>query len=208
MQGFLIHSIILNLIYNLNFLAHIYLSGNNRGVIVGNFIGDAVKGNGFNQFPDDIKKGILLHRKIDEFTDKHAIVKESKSKLRENYGKHAGVVIDIFYDHFLANNWNKYSDEDLHDFIQNAYKILMAHNNILPAKVLLYLPYMFLNDWLGSYIHIESIKMVLNGMSRRTSLPDETNAALYLLKKHYDVFNNEFNTFFNEIISYVNNELN
>ena len=192
----------------MNFLAHIYLSGNNRGVIVGNFIGDAIKGNGYNKYPDDIKKGILLHRKIDEFTDKHTIVKESKSKLRENYGKHAGVVIDIFYDHFLANNWNKYSEEDLNDFIQNAYKILMAHSNILPDKIMRYLPYMVLNDWLGSYIHIESIKMVLNGMSRRTSLPDETKAALYLLKKHYDIFNNEFNMFFNEIISYVTNELN
>ncbi len=191
----------------MNFLAHIYLSGKSEGVIVGNFIGDAIKGNGYNNYPEDIKSGILLHRKIDYYTDSHIIVNKSKNKLRDHYGKHAGIVTDIFYDHFLAINWHKYSNENLSDFIRNAYEILMSYNNILPEEVIRYLPYMILNDWLGSYIHIESIKIVLNGMSRRTSLPDNTNSAVDILKKHYDEFNNEFNTFFNEIISYVNNEL-
>lgn len=192
----------------MNFLAHIYLSGNTEGVIIGNFIGDAIKGNRYNNYTEDIKQGILLHRKIDSFTDKHEIVGKSKRKLRNHYGKHAGVVIDIFYDHFLVKNWQNYSNENLNDFIQNAYKILMAHNNILPNEVLRYLPYMILNDWLGSYKHIDSIKMVLNGMSRRTSLPNKTNFAIETLEKNYYEFDSEFNTFFKDIIIFVKNELN
>lgn len=191
----------------MNFLAHIYLSGNNEGVIVGNFIGDAIKGNRYNSYEDNIKKGILLHRKIDYFTDNHEIVGISKSKLRVHYGKHAGIVVDIFYDHFLAKNWQSYSNEKLDDFVQNAYKILMAHNNILPDEVMRYLPYMVLYDWLGSYKHIESIKMVLNGMSRRTSLPNKTNYAIEILKNSYYELDNEFKTFFDDIIAFVQNEL-
>ncbi|MFC2086427.1 ACP phosphodiesterase [Bacteroidota bacterium] len=191
----------------MNFLAHIYLSGNNEELIVGNFIGDAIKGNRFNNYTNDIKQGILLHRKIDYFTDNHEIVAKSKSKLREYYRKHAGIVIDIFYDHFLAKNWQNYSNEDLGDFIQNAYKILMSHNNILPGEVMRYLPYMVLNNWLGSYKHIYSIKMILHGMSLRTSLPSKTNHAIEVLKNNYDEFDNEFNAFFKDIIVYTENEL-
>ena len=191
----------------MNFLAHIYLSGNNEGVIVGNFIGDAIKGNRFNNYEENIKKGILLHRKIDCFTDNHEIVGISKSKLRDHYRKHAGIVIDIFYDHFLAKNWQNYSNEDLNDFVQNAYKILMVHNNILPTEVMRYLPYMILYDWLGSYKHIESIKMVLNGMSRRTSLPNKTNYAIEILRSNYYELDNEFKAFFEDIIVFVQNEL-
>lgn len=88
----------------MNFLAHIYLSGNNDLIKIGNFMADGIRGNDYNQFPNEIKKGILLHRQIDTFTDSHAIYRKSKHRLHEKYGHYSGVIMDILYDHFLAKN--------------------------------------------------------------------------------------------------------
>ena len=90
----------------MNFLSHLYLAGDSEELIIGNFIADAVKGSAFNQFSPGIQKGIVLHRKIDTFTDSHPVVELSKQRLRERYKKYASVIIDIYYDHYLAKNWN------------------------------------------------------------------------------------------------------
>ena len=95
----------------MNFLAHIYLSGNNDMLKIGNFMADSVRGHHYLDYPDEIRKGILLHRYIDTFTDAHPIYRKSKHRLHEKYGHYSGVIMDIVYDHFLAKNWNNYSDE-------------------------------------------------------------------------------------------------
>ncbi|MDD3273470.1 MAG: DUF479 domain-containing protein, partial [Bacteroidales bacterium] len=61
----------------MNYLAHIYLSGSNRQLQVGNFIGDFVKGRKHENYPKGIQKGILLHREIDRFTDCHPLFIET-----------------------------------------------------------------------------------------------------------------------------------
>ncbi len=94
----------------MNFLAHLYLSPDNTEIIIGNFIADHIVGNKFQQYSDAIQKGIMLHREIDTYTDAHAIVRRSKRRLNERYRHYNGVIIDIFYDHFLAVNWNTYSN--------------------------------------------------------------------------------------------------
>ena len=94
----------------MNFLAHIYLSGNNDLVTIGNFIADGIRGKKYLEFPIDIQTGILLHRQIDTFTDAHKTVRESTKRLHKNYSHYSGVIVDILYDHFLAKNWASYSD--------------------------------------------------------------------------------------------------
>jgi len=93
----------------MNYLAHLYLSGTDEKTMVGNFIGDYVKGSDWQKFPDDIKKGILLHRQIDTFTDAHAKFREAKILFRAEFGLYSGIVVDFLYDHYLAKNWNNYS---------------------------------------------------------------------------------------------------
>ena len=111
----------------MNFLAHLYLSGNNKEVILGNFIADAVKGKELNRYKEQVQVGIRLHRAIDTYTDKHPVVEKSKERLRGKYHKYAGVIVDMFYDHFLAANWNEYSNEPLNKFTSNAYRILILN---------------------------------------------------------------------------------
>ncbi len=187
----------------MNFLAHLHLSGNNDGIKIGNFIADAVKGKDHMNFEPEIQKGIIIHRAIDHFTDEHEIVGKSKKLLRADYGKHAGIVIDIFYDHFLSIDWNLYSNDNRSEFIKTAYILMINNYLVLPAKVKRYLPFMVVNNWIEKYEKAAGIERVLTGMSTRTSLPAKTARGMELFHMHFDAFRNHFNEFYPELINHV-----
>lgn len=186
----------------MNFLAHTYLSGNSEEIRIGNFIGDFVKGSDYNKYSLKIKKGIIYHREIDDFTDRHKIVKKSKQRLQSEYHKYLGIVIDIFYDHFLAKNWDIYSKTPLNEFSSQFYCQLTNNYSILPLKVKQILPSLIKNDWFNIYKNVEGVERALNGMSIRTSLPHKTQFAIKIINKNYDLFEKEFYLFINEIIEH------
>ncbi len=188
----------------MNFLSHLYLAGDSEGLIIGNFIADSVKGNAFNKFTPEIQKGILLHRKIDSFTDSHPIVEQSKKRLREKYKKYASVIVDIYYDHYLAINWNLYSDISLNDFTQNIYKIILNNHSVLPEKSVLFTKYMLQHNILFAYSKLDGIEQVLNGMARRARFQSNMEHAILDLKEYYPLFENEFKLFFPELKQFVN----
>ena len=183
----------------MNFLAHLYLSNNNEELMIGNFIADHVKGNKFSLFPDNIQKGILLHRAIDSYTDTHEIVRVSKRRLHERYGHYDGVIIDIFYDHFLAINWRDYSEIPLDIFVNSVYDLLQSNINTLPQKTQDILPSMIEYNWLYNYQFAKGIKAVLNGMNNRTNGKSNMNLAIKDLLLHYDDFKNDFTIFFKDL---------
>ncbi len=186
----------------MNFLAHLYLSGKSQQVMIGNFIGDFVKGKKVDEYKGDIRLGILLHREIDHFTDRHPVVHQSKNKLRKKYRHYAGVIVDIFYDHFLAKNWGEFHETELRTYVHEAYKILNSHQSILPAKVKYMLPFMIKDDWLVNYSRIEGIARVLKGLSRRTKFDSKMDQAPEDLKNYYHEFEQEFLDFFPQLISH------
>ena len=187
----------------MNFLAHLYLSGNSEGLLIGNFIADSVKGKAYENYNQEIQKGILLHRKIDTFTDSHPIVSQSKQRLHSRYHKYSPVVVDIFYDHFLAVKWNNYSTVSLNEFAENSYRLMNTNFEILPEKVKFMLPYMIKGNWLVNYSNVEGIRKTLTGMSRRTSFNSGMETATEILVQHYPLFENEFELFFEELRNYV-----
>ena len=183
-----------------NFLAHIYLSGDDPNIQLGNFIGDFVRGRNLTeQFEAGIAKGIALHRAIDEFTDKHAVVKQSKVRLRKKYRHYAPVIVDIFYDHYLAKNWDRYHSTFLPEFAEKTYTMIMSRETILPEKVKWMMPYMMKQDWLTNYARIDGIARVLGGMSRRTPYNSKMHEAVDDLRMHYTDFEKEFFEFFPEL---------
>jgi acyl carrier protein phosphodiesterase len=190
----------------MNFLAHIYLSGDSNEIKIGNFIGDYVKGKNLNRYPKQIKKGILLHRHIDTYTDHHPIVQRSISYLNSKYKRYSGIIVDIFYDHFLAREWTEFSDVPLQEFVKNFCDTLIAFQPILPKKVQQFLPLFIQQDWLDSYLTIEGIKNVLLRMSSRTSIPDETQFAINTLRKKYTFFRADFFNYFPQLIHFVESE--
>jgi len=188
----------------MNFLAHLYLSGDNDFIKIGNFIGDHVKGNKWQCYSEDIQKGILLHRKIDFFADHHSLVQKSKARLKPCYGLYSGIVIDVFYDHFLAANWHNYSNVSLHTFSRRTYLMLFLNYMVLPKNVKQFLPFMTINARLQSYASIDGIRRSLEIMSNRSSLPNHVDFAIASLNENYDDYKTEFEIFFKEIEAYIN----
>ncbi|MCW2118356.1 acyl carrier protein phosphodiesterase [Flavobacterium sp. 7A] len=191
----------------MNFLAHIYLSGNNDFIKIGNFMADGIRGKHFETYPLGIQKGIILHRTIDTFTDSHPIFRESTKKLHERYHHYAGVIVDIFYDHFLAKNWKNYSDENLAVFINNFYHSLEQNKDILSDRTLHYMPYMIKQNWLLSYQTVEGIKDILTQMDLRTKNESKMRFATEELVDYYDEFEKEFTAFFEDLRTHSKQKL-
>ena len=187
----------------MNYLSHIYLSGESEEIILGNFIGDYVKGQQILNYPTEVAKGIFLHRQIDSFTDSHAVIIECIVKLRPAFGKYAGIVIDIFLDHFLAVNWSYYSHEKLSSFTKRFHAVLLANFFQLPAQVKLFVPFLIQHKRLQSYASLEGVEKTLRIMAKHTSLPAETEFAIKILEEEYQFFNDAFNRFFPEIIRFI-----
>lgn len=190
----------------MNHLAHLYLSGNSDEIMVGNFIGDHVKGNKYLDFPAQISAGIRMHRFIDSFTDQHPLVGECIRLLRPAYGRYSGIVTDIFFDHFLASNWSDYSVYTLRQFAKYAHAVLISNFRILPFRVKQFLPFFIQHKRLESYANRESMFQVLEIMSRRTSLPANSRHGMDILNCEYDQFEDLFRRFFSELIVYSETE--
>ena len=160
---------------------------------------DGIRGKEYLHFPDDVIKGIVLHRNIDTFTDAHATFRKSKHRLHANYGHYSGVIIDIFYDHFLAKNWSLYSDELLSNFVANFYKSLENNLSILTDKTKQLLPYMIQFNWLESYKTIEGIETILTQMDKRIKNNSKMRFSIIELRQFYTEFEAEFTSFFAEL---------
>ncbi|MEQ8881287.1 MAG: ACP phosphodiesterase [Cyclobacteriaceae bacterium] len=186
----------------MNFLAHIYLSGRDDKTIIGNFIGDFVKGNQILNFEKEVMNGILLHREIDRFTDDHPIVLESKKRLWEKYHHYSPVIVDVYYDHFLAANWANYHDEPLQGFTEGVYDMLEQNHKKLPERVIRMLYHMKKDNWLYHYQTVEGIRQTLTGMARRTRFKSSLENAHEDLKKDYDHYKSDFESFFPELIQH------
>ena len=191
----------------MNYLAHIYLSRDHELISIGNFMADHIKGNKYKVYSTDLQKGILLHRQIDSYTDAHEIVRKSKRRLDDSYGLYRGVIIDIFYDHFLAKNWKDYSDLPLALYTQNFYDNLTRHYEILPEKIQYMSKYLIKDDWLLSYANLEGIEKVLEGMNRRTMDRVHMDLAINDLKDHYMDFEKDFLNFFDDLMLFTDNKL-
>lgn len=191
----------------MNFLAHIYLSGEDEGITIGNFIADGIKGKKYKKFPPQIQKGILLHRGIDSYTDSHPTVKQSTARLHQNYGHYSGVIVDILYDHFLAKNWNHYHDLSLEKYVENFYDLLQKNFDMLPNRIQRMMPYMIADNWLLSYATVEGISTILEQMNVRTKGKSKMNFAVLELKQYYTEFETEFTSFFDELILFSKEKL-
>lgn len=191
----------------MNFLAHIYLSGDNDLLKIGNFMADSIRGNHYLDYPEEIKKGILLHRYIDTFTDAHPIYRKSKHRLHEKYGHYSGVIMDIVYDHFLAKNWATYSDQKLEEYADSFYKLLQNNYAILTEKTQGMLPYMMGRNWLVSYASMAGLEMILFQMDHRTKNRVHMHEAIVEIQEFYTEFEEEFTLFFKELQQHCHEKL-
>ena len=190
----------------MNYLAHLYLAGDEDRAKIGGLLGDFEKGNVKGRHHPETEREIVLHRKIDSYTDNHAIVRGAKKFWPEGKRKYAGVLLDVFYDHLLAKNWRDYSRVALDDFTGRMYSILTDHQSTLPERLRNMLPYMIRQDWLASYRHYDGFERAIRRISGRLRKPELLLHGLAETKEHYQMLAAGFESFFPELRAFVERE--
>jgi acyl carrier protein phosphodiesterase len=172
--------------------------------MVGNFLADFISNKEVAQLPPDIQKGVKMHRQIDSFTDQHPMVKQGARRLHATHGKYAPVILDVFHDFLLAQNWDRYAEQPLPEFSRGVYEVLLRHLPIMPSLLHDRLPRMVADDWLVRYGTEDGLRFTFSRVKLRSSAPHFFENAVESLTKHYNEFNVEFNSFFPDIIDDVN----
>ena len=185
----------------MNHLAHFYLAGNDLGLTLGNYIADHVKGKKKNDYSPDIIRGIDMHRAIDHYTDKHKLVKENVKHIKPILGRYSTIALDVIYVYYLANNWNKYSEQSLQEFSTNRYDILNEHLEGLPQHSQHFYQYMIRNNILFNYQFLDKLDMVFYGMSTRTKFKSELHRGVEAINANHEVLQENFNLFFEDLKS-------
>lgn len=192
----------------MNYLAHFYLSHDNENLILGNLIADSMNGRldspRYSSFSREIILGIKLHREIDWFTDNHPIVRQSIHRLQPKYHKYSGVIVDMYYDHLLARNWNKFSKTPLELYSSRVYQVFEENKEIIPLKMNRLVHSMISRDWLSNYRFEENLNWAFVGLSKRAKFDSKMENALEDLMENYLEYLNEFSDFFPQIIDHCN----
>ncbi|MBW4608345.1 MAG: DUF479 domain-containing protein [Hassallia sp. WJT32-NPBG1] len=193
----------------MNWLAHLFLSEPNVENRLGNLLADIVKGSARRELNSHILRGIECHQVIDKFTDCHPVVQRSKQRISCGYRRFAGVLVDIFYDHFLAKNWSDYSNVTLEEFTAEIYESFQAYQGQIPVAVRGIITRVASEDWLGSYRNVGGVENALERISKRLSMRFNRsfmlNLAVNELTTHYDEFEYDFLEFFPELFLHVEN---
>ena len=192
----------------MNFLAHAYLSFTIPDIVVGNMISDFVKGKKKYDYPPGIQNGIVLHRSIDEYTDRHPVTQEAKQAFRSSYGLYAGAFVDVAYDFFLANDTVVFPcAKDLESFSRYTYSILNAYSAFLPEGFKKILPHMEHQDWLSNYRTEYGIQQSFGGLVRRAQYLTDSVPAFLAFKENYALLQNCYTAFFPQLKSFATCQL-
>lgn len=189
----------------MNYLAHFYLSPSDDEVLFGNFIGDTVKGKQWQSFPEKTREGILLHRYIDDFIDKHPFSRKSRKRIRKSFGITSSVVLDVYFDHFLSKNWLDYHEMDLKTFTQTTFDRLRPFKERMPSFYPVMVEKMESENWIKSYLSISGTAFVLGRMKKRVNFENNWEDAEEVLIENYNGLEEDFRLFFPEIIKGVEN---
>jgi acyl carrier protein phosphodiesterase len=184
----------------MNYLAHLHLAPDDAAARVGNLLGDFLKPSHAGHLPQTLQQGMALHRQIDSYTDSHPLVAHSKQRITAERRRYAGILVDIFYDHFLAQHWSRFSSMPLADFTARSYAELDAHRQWLPPRLLEILPRMQAEDWLQSYANVDGIAAVLRNFSRHRIQRDNPVAdGINDLLQHYSALEQDFLDFYPQL---------
>jgi acyl carrier protein phosphodiesterase len=191
----------------LNYLAHAYLSFNQPAILAGNLFSDFVKGKQVNQYPEEVQKGILLHRAIDSFTDEHAATREAKNIFKPHYRLYSAAFIDVSYDHFLANDWQQFTDDSLLEFSQQVYISLDKYRDVFPVPFKEMFPYMKQYNWLYNYRNRSGIERSFAGVVHRSQYLTDSQTAFKLFEDNYHKLQQYYADFFPALHQFALNTL-
>lgn len=187
----------------MNYLAHCHLSGNNDSILMGNFLADMLKPKEVDQLSDAWKKGVILHRHIDYFTDNHPSVRAATALIRDTQGKYAPVVTDVFYDYFLSKNWHLFFDQSVEKFILDIYDRLNHNMDEIPSRAIPKVMSMIENDIISNYTSINGIKKTMAYLTKRAKFASGFSMAVSELVDHMDALEKTFIAFYPDLLKSV-----
>ena len=190
----------------MNTLAHLHLSGDDPELILGNFIGDSVRGDEFSQLHERVQEGVLLHRKIDRFTDTHLVCRRICAWMREDVGRYCSVVADVFLDHFLAREWERFDARPLEDYLRWVHQILAGRIDTCPERSRRYFEYLSATDTLLHYRSTEGISQTLSQMAKRARFDSGMEKAGAVLLQQYVKLEESFELFFPDVANFAAGE--
>lgn len=183
----------------MNFLAHLYLAGNDPEAIVGSLAADFLDGGDLSAFTPGVREGIPRHRAIDAFTDEHPRVRSSVARLAHAHRHCAGVLVDVFYDHFLARQWPRHSVETLDAFAERMHAVLAEKKDLAPPRMRAKLDALVEQRWLVSYADVDGIARALERLGQRFRKPVPLERATGDLELHRAELESDFDAFFPEL---------
>lgn len=189
-----------------NYLAHLFLANDDPEEQLGSLIADFTRGRIVTlaeRYSPGIMHGITIHRQIDSFTDQHIHTEMSRQRFSPERRRFARIIVDITHDHFLNKHWVTYSTQDRRQFIDRMYRLLELNHYRLPSRLQQLAPRMIQDDWLGSYIDLEILERVFDGMSSRMKRPNRLAGALDEVKANYEGLEQDFSNFFPGLMAYV-----
>ncbi len=175
----------------LNYLFHLYLSGDDPDTLTGNFMGDFVKGPLGDAYPPPLRRGIELHRRIDSFAQQQPQFTRSRLRLGAEFGLYRGILVDVFYDHFLAANWHLWSSEPLTDYLRRTRMTVEARRDKLPERLQEIIPIIFEN-MIPSYLEVDGVGRALARMSKRVKRSNPLAGGGAELSRHYQGLHEDF----------------
>lgn len=188
----------------MNFLAHALLAGPGPARRLGGMLGDFVKGPLPAGLPEEVATGVALHRRIDSFADAHPAFRQSRARVSPLRRRYSGIMIDLFYDHFVARHWASYSAQPLEEFAAETYALVAAHAGLMPPRLAEMFPAMRANDWLSSYRSVEAVGRALDRMAeRRLTRPNPLAGSAAELEARYREFEGDFLAFFPEVLAFA-----
>jgi len=187
----------------MNYLAHCYLSCSDEDLMIGNIITDFMRKKEEPLYNGRVLEGILLHRQIDNYTDRHPASLKLRKMLRPRHGKYASVVVDLVWDYMLGKNWSHYTSASKDDFVRPIYKVLLKRKEELPASFKSKIDNMVEADFLLSYSTEDRMRSSLEYMDRRVKFPSDFVGAILDIRENLDAIDQLFSEFFPDLIAFV-----
>jgi acyl carrier protein phosphodiesterase len=186
----------------MNFLCHLYLAGADPELQVGGLMGDFVKGRLTGGYPVTIERGIALHRAIDSEAGRNGHFRSSRLRLDERFGLYRGVLVDLFYDHFLARDWERYHPQPLVAYLAEVRRAVQFHDRYLPERLRQLLPIIF-EVWLPSYREPSGIEQALARMAGRLRRSNPLADGGAELVRQYEALQADFRQFLPEMTAFA-----
>ncbi|QWV95683.1 DUF479 domain-containing protein [Geomonas oryzisoli] len=186
----------------MNYLFHLYLSGDDPDTLTGNFMGDFVKGPLADRYPAPLRQGLELHRRIDSFAQQHPAFTSSRLRIAPEFGLYRGILVDLYYDHFLATGWQKLHREPLPVYLERARRIVEGNRPLLPERLQRLVPVIF-EDMIPSYLTTDGVAGALERMSRRVARSNPLAGGGRELTRNYQALQEDFLAFLPEVSRYA-----